>query len=168
MALWPFGRKGDASLSPDVQQIFEKAIRFLDDEAAQNNALPEQFRKILAESISCDRIPNAFGEFGRTLTNPIPVNGPVGQLVYLSRLETPEGGAVAFHRLGAFDKVDAFEVVAENGRYWDVLFLSMYFARKSRQVPSGYRMMTAGRDALSFEVRHNMSMTFQKASTLRH
>lgn len=168
MALWPFGRKEpSASLSPEVQQIFEKALRFLDDETAQNNALPEQFRKVLAVSPSCDRIPNAFGEFGRTLTNPIPVNGPVGQLVYLSRLETPNGSAVAFHRLGAFDKVDAFEVVSENGRHWDVLYLSLYFTRKSTQVPSGYRMMTR-RDALLFEVRHCMSMAFRKASTLRH
>jgi len=143
MALWPFGRKDPSiSLSPEVQPIFEKALRFLDDEAGQNNALPENFRHVLAESPSCDRIPNAFGEFGRTLTNPIPVNGPVGELVYLSRLETSDGSAIAFHRLGAFDKVDAFEAVSEDGRHWDVLYLSLYFARKSKQVPTGYRMMT--------------------------
>src|SRR5271170_4559145 len=88
MALWPFGRKAPSpSLSPEVQRIFEKVHRFLDDEAAQNNALPEDFRRTLAESPSCDRIPNCFGEFGRTPTNPIPVNGPVGELIYLSRLE---------------------------------------------------------------------------------
>jgi hypothetical protein len=143
MTLWPFGRKNQTtSLSPEVQRIFEKALRFLDDEIAQNNALPENFRQVLAESPSCDRIPNAFGEFGRTLTNPIPVNGPVGELVYLSRLETLDGSAIAFHRIGAFDKVDVFEVLSEDGRHWDVLYLSLYFARKSKQVPSGYRMMT--------------------------
>ena len=86
MTLWPFGRKNKTtSFPPEVQRLFKKAIRFLDDEFAQNNALPENFRQVLAESPSCDLIPNAFGEFGRTLTNPIPVNGPVGELVYLSR-----------------------------------------------------------------------------------
>ncbi|MGP8267300.1 MAG: hypothetical protein ACLQOQ_15180 [Beijerinckiaceae bacterium] len=143
MALWPFGRKNPStSLSPEVQRIFEKTRRFLDDEPAQNSALPEHYRQALAENPSCDSVPNAFGEFGRTLTNPIPVNGPVGQLVYLSRLETSDGSAIAFHRLGAFDKVDVFEVVSESGRHWDVLYLSLYFSRKSRHVPSGYRIIT--------------------------
>jgi hypothetical protein len=67
MALFPFGRKDpSASFSPEVQRIFEKIDRFLNDEAAQNNALPEDFRQVLARSPSCDHIPNAFGEFGRT------------------------------------------------------------------------------------------------------
>ena len=143
MALWPFGRKApDTSFPPEVQRIFDKVVRFLDDEAAQNSALPEDFRQVLGGSPSCDYVPNAFGDFGRMLTSPVPVNGPVGELVYLSRLEMADGGAIAFHRLGAFDKVDVFEVVSENGRHWDVLYLSLYFARKSKQVPSGYRMMT--------------------------
>jgi hypothetical protein len=143
MALWPFGRKDPSpSLSPEVQRIFEKVHRFLDDEAAQNNALPEDFRRTLAESPSCDRIPNCFGEFGRTPTNPIPVNGPVGELIYLSRLEMSDGVAFAFHRLGALDGVDVFEVVSEDGRHWDVLYLSLYFPRKSKHAPSGYRIMT--------------------------
>jgi hypothetical protein len=143
MALWPFGRKDPStSLSPEVQRIFEKIHRFLDDEAAQNNALPEDFRRTLAESPSCDRIPKAFGEFGRTPTNPIPVNGPVGELIYLSRLETSNGVAIAFHRLGALDGVDVFEVASEDGRQWDVLYLSLYFPRKSKHVPSGYRLVS--------------------------
>jgi hypothetical protein len=142
MALWPFGRKDPkSSLSPEVRRIFEKAHRLLDDEAAQNEALPEDFRKILAENPDCDRLPNAFGEFGRAPTNPIPVNGPLGEAIYLSRLETSDGNAIAFHRLGAFDNVDVFEVVSENGSHWDVLYLSLYFARKSMEVPSGYRVM---------------------------
>ncbi len=151
MALWPFGRKDPStSLSPEVQRIFEKVHRFLNDEAAQNNALPEDFQRTLAESPSCDRTPNAFGEFGRTPTNPIPVNGPVGELIYLSRLETSDGVPIAFHRLGALDEVDVFEVVSEDGRHWDVLYLSLYFPPKSKHVPSGYRTMTdeARRSAL--------------------
>lgn len=142
MALWPFRpKKETTSLSPEVQKIFEKVIRYLDDELAQNNRLPESFRQVLAKSPSCDRIPTAFGEFGRTLTNPIPVNGPMGELLYLSRLETSYGSAIAFHRLGAFDKVDVFETVSEDGRRWDLLYLSMYFPRKSKEVPYGYRIM---------------------------
>ena len=103
---------------------------------------PKTLDRFSRKAHPCDLIPNAFGEFGRTLTNPIPVNGPVGELVYLSRLETLDGSAIAFHRIGAFDKVDVFEVLSEDGRHWDVLYLSLYFGRKSKHVPSGYRMMT--------------------------
>ncbi len=150
MGWWPFGKNNAAGDLPrEVQQIFDKARRFLDDETAQNNALPEQFHRALSQNPPVDQIKNSFGEFGRTLTNPIPVNGPVGQLVYLSRLETLNGVPIAFHRLGAHDNVDVFEVVSEDGRHWDILYLSLYFLRKSQAVPSGYRSMTdQGRRAL--------------------
>jgi hypothetical protein len=139
---WSFGKKDTrGELSPEIQRIFEKAVRFLDDEVGQNNALPENLRQVLTQNHHCDKIPNGFGEFGRTLTNPVPVNGPMGELVYLSRLETADGVPIAFHRLGAFGNVDIFEIVSENGRYWDVLYVSLYYPRKSRVVPSGYRMM---------------------------
>ena len=70
------------------------------------------------------------------------MNGPVGELLYLSRLETAGGVAIAFHRLGAIDEIDVFEIASEDGRHWDVLYLSLYFPRKSKHVPSGYRIMT--------------------------
>ena len=41
MAMWPFGRKNPStSPSPEVQRIL-KGSSVSDDEAAQNNALPE-------------------------------------------------------------------------------------------------------------------------------
>src|SRR3546814_10801196 len=60
-------------------------------------------------------LPNGSGPFGFTETNPIPVNGPIGQLAYLSRLETQSGQRILFHRLGAIDKVDVFEAVTFDG-----------------------------------------------------
>jgi hypothetical protein len=140
MSWWPFGKKrADAGLSPEVQRIFEKVIRFLDDEAAQNNALPENLRNGLLQNAACDQIPNGFGEFGRTVTNPRPVNGPVGELLYLSRLERYDGVPIAFHRLGAHGNVDIFETVSENGRHWDLICLSLYYPRKSRACPQAIK-----------------------------
>src|SRR3546814_6579765 len=60
-------------------------------------------------------LPNGSGPFGFTETNPIPVNGPIGQLAYLSRLETQSGQRILFHRLAAIDKVDVFEAVTFDG-----------------------------------------------------
>lgn len=150
MSWWPFGKKGSGTgLSPEVERIFEKMSRFLEDETAQNNALPENLRQALMQNPPSDKVANAFGEFGRTLTNPVPVNGPVGELLYLSQLETASGAGIAFHRLGAHNDVDIFEVLSEDGRNWDLLCLSLYYPRKSRTIPAGYRkMVDRGRSSL--------------------
>jgi hypothetical protein len=143
MSWWPFSRKSTiAELSPEVARIFDRVFRLLDDERAQNDALPEPFRRALDQNPPCDQIENAFGEFGRSLTNPIPVNGPVGELVYLSRLQTFDAMPIAFHRLGSQGDIDIFETVSEEGKHWDVLYLSLYYPRKSRAVPMGYRHAT--------------------------
>jgi hypothetical protein len=190
MGWWPFARKSTTEgLSPEVKQIFDRAIQFLDDEAPQNSAMHRQrpdtgsrsdwlgfacqsalpgksadpwrrCRKAvlvfgnrprlrfnpfwgwyeLVLNAPCEQVPNSFGEFGRTTTNPVPVNGPIGELIYLSRLEAIDGSPIAFHRLGAFGDVDIFELVLQGGRGWDLLYLSMYYSRKSSAAPRGYRM----------------------------
>src|SRR3546814_13912845 len=75
-------------------------------------------------------LPNGSGPFGFTETNPIPVNGPIGQLAYLSRLETQSGQRILFHRLGAIDKVDVFEAVTFDGSGWFIFFVDLYHPRR--------------------------------------
>lgn len=87
--------------------------------------------------IECDELPNTTGEFGRTVTNPIPVNGPIGEIKYLNRLNTEDGG-ILFHRLGAINSIDIFETVSVNGKYWNILYLDMYHPRRSTKVPNGF------------------------------
>ena len=70
---------------------------------------------------------------------PIPVNGPIGQLAYLSRLETQSGQRILFHRLGAIGTVDVFEAVSFNGSRWFILFVDLYHPRRSRLTPDGFR-----------------------------
>jgi hypothetical protein len=86
-----------------------------------------------------DRDPKGTGPFGLVETNPIPANGPIGQLAYLSKLETTTGQRVLFHRLGSLGTIDAFEVVSFDGREWFILFLDMYHPRKSRLAPDRLR-----------------------------
>jgi hypothetical protein len=64
----------------------EKLIRFFEDESLQNDRAPKAGREKIIGGTSVDEIPGAFGEFGLTLTNPIPVNGAIGEVVYLSLL----------------------------------------------------------------------------------
>ena len=92
-------RKHSPDPPPEVVKIFEKIERFLTDDEAQNAALPEPMRKVIEAAPAVDELPGAKGEFGRCVTNPVPVNGPVGELTYLSRLVTPSGAGLFGHRL---------------------------------------------------------------------
>lgn len=85
------------------------------------------------------------GEFGRSLQNPIPVNGPIGEMLYLSNLRAPDRTPIMFHRIGSKNRADAFETVTLDGRVWDIMFLDLYHPRKSRRAPAGY-LIAEGKD----------------------
>ena len=86
-----------------------------------------------------DKDPNGTGPFGLSEKNPIPVNGPIGQLAYLSRLETNKGERLFFHRVGAVNTIDVFEAVTFSGSEWFILFTDLYHPRRSRATPDGFR-----------------------------
>ncbi len=119
--------------------IFEKLHFLLTNEKAQVAHLPEPMRSQILGGAACDKIPGAKGEFGRDLDNPIPVNGPLGELIYLSNLlnETSRQ-PILFHRLGSAGRIDIFETVTTDGERWDILFFDLYHPTKSRLTPSGY------------------------------
>ena len=137
-------RKHRANLSPEIVRIFERIEHFLIDDDAQNAALPQSVRKVIEAGPAVSEICGATGEFGRCVTNPIPVNGPVGELAYLSRLVTPSGAGLFGHRRGRIEMVDAYETVSTDGKTWDVFYLNFYHPRKSRKAPAGYRLSRAG------------------------
>lgn len=129
-----FGKAKDDPLKDAMQAIF----RLIDDEEHQNSILPEPVAHAIKGGIACDVIPGATGAFGLEPSNPIPVNGAIGELAYLSRLETSQGERLLFHRIGAIGKVDVFEGVTYSGSAWFVFFVDMYHPRRSRQAPHGF------------------------------
>jgi len=125
--------KEDKALREAVGHIH----RILDDEKFQLELVHPAMRSMLESAPAYDKDPNGTGPFGFTETNPIPVNGPIGQLAYLSKLETQSGHRILFHRLGAIGKVDVFEAVSFNGAEWFILFVDLYHPRRSRLTPDG-------------------------------
>jgi hypothetical protein len=128
--------------SPKITAFFKKLHRLMDNEKAQIERLPEPLRSEVRSGADCDEIAGAFGEFGRDPRNPIPVNGPLGGIIYLSNLRTAASQQIMFHRLGSVGKVDIYETVSLDGTTWDLLFLQLYHPRKSRRPPSGYRIVS--------------------------
>ncbi len=163
----------ESFLSPEVEAIFKKFSGLLENDREQNDTLPEPHRSQIKHGPNCDELPNAHGEFGRSPSNPIPTNGPLGEVIYLSRLRTKParrwwrlgsrgpGSPIMFHRLGSQDgsigSVDAYEVLSLDGNVRETLYLSMYHPRKSKKVPNGYTYATKlDPDNIIYGVNHTV------------
>lgn len=129
------------------------ALELLNSVKLQNriiDSMPQMPEELMAdyekERLSMgevDEWTNASGEFGRTATNPILVNETWGEIAYLSRLVHEEDDQrMIFHRLGStFDGIDIFELVSENGKFYDVLYVDMYHRHCSKKAPYGYHLL---------------------------
>lgn len=129
------GNKEDKAL----REAFEQIRRILEDEKFQLDMVHPVMKEMIESRPAYDKDPNGTGPFGFTETNPIPVNGPIGQLAYLSKLETDKGERILFHRIGAVDTIDVFEAVTFSGSEWFILFVDLYHPRRSRPTPDGFR-----------------------------
>ena len=139
--LWPLALQTPPQprLIDALNDIKKRVNELIDDENVQNDLSPS-FAESVKGAPALDRIPGGSGDFGLRVTNPIPVNGPVGECAYLSRLETLSGERLLFHRLGADNGIDVFEAVTFSGLSWHILFLDMYHPRRSRLAPKGFRL----------------------------
>jgi hypothetical protein len=138
-----FGRGAKPSksdLPTEMEAVFEKIRNFIMNEATQNNGYPPELQQMMTVGGAIDEIAGAVGEFGRDIRNPIPVNGPIGELVYISMIALPGGCAIMGHRLGSINKLDVFETMSLDGSMWDILFFDMYHTRKSKRLPIGYQV----------------------------
>lgn len=129
------GKKEDKAL----REAFEKIRRILEDEQFQLDMIHPAMKSMIETCPAYDKDPNGTGPFGFSETNPIPVNGPIGQLAYLSKLETAKGERILFHRIGAVNTIDVFEAVTFSGSEWFILFVDLYHPRRSRMTPEGFR-----------------------------
>jgi len=138
------GRPKGARLDPQLTRIFQETERLLEDDDAQLELLHPELREALKRAPYYNKDPNGTGPFGLCKTNPIPVNGPIGELAYLSRLLTIGGERLLFHRLGSIDEIDVYEAVTFSGGQWFIFFLDMYHPRKSTLAPKGFKLSRAG------------------------
>jgi hypothetical protein len=134
-----------------LSKIFSK--KFQDEALDDQRKEVEDERKELEEGTGlkmselkegCDQILGANGEFGHDIRNPIPVNGIRGGIKYLNRLRCQCGAGLIFHRPGSKESenndgnTDIFETVCVEGKHWDILYLNIYYLRRSVFLPKGY------------------------------
>lgn len=122
-----------------LKEVLEHIRRILEDEEFQVECIHPSMRDIIKSKPAYDVDPDGTGPFGYVVTNPIPTNGPIGELSYLSSLETLNGERIIFHRLGAINTIDAFEAVTFSGSEWFIFFVDYYHPKKSKLSPEGFR-----------------------------
>jgi hypothetical protein len=108
-----------------------------------------EFMQQIAQGEPCEQLPGGHGPFG-TAGNPIPVDGPLGEIKYLARLRSQTGRPLLFHRVGnsasevTNHTLDIYEVVAADGTQWTTLFMDLYHPRASSLAPPGFTLRTGG------------------------
>lgn len=120
---------------------FQFAMNYVDNEAFQNSTLWPLLQQQVLSGIDADYLKADDETFGLTVDNPVPVNGPIGQQTYLSRLRTPEGQGFVFHRLGSEGLVDLYEAISFDGLHELEIFMDMYHPRRSRLPIPGYFLL---------------------------
>jgi hypothetical protein len=143
-------KKPASDLPPEIKNIFEKITKMMEDEELQNSTYPLQIKSQIVDGLDVDELTNTNGEFGRSEKNPIPVNGPIGELIYLSSLKTQDDQRILYHRIGSINNIDVYETVSIDGTKWDILYFSLYHPRKSRKPPSKYTIATIREQPLLF------------------
>lgn len=95
--------------------------------------------------IKYDEIPGGYGDFGITITNPVPANGIPSSDKYLSRLVTSDGLKIKWHRLGSGgadnidNPIDIYNISDENGKARETIYISPYHPSTSNKAPKGYK-----------------------------
>lgn len=151
-----FGNSEEEKQKKALQDAFAMVRKVIEDEEFQLSLSPG-LAEMLKTAPAVDENPGSTGSFGFIETNPIPVNGAIGEIAYLSKLQTLSGERVIFHRLGAIKTVDVFEAVTFSGSEWFIFFLDLYHPRKSRKAPDGFKFT---KDLAQFSGFHKFCADF--------
>ena len=121
----------DNTLKEDDLDQIKKELETLDDIQG----------KIRNDSI--DTVTAAFGEFGYDRTNPIPVNDPSGERLYIESLQCECGVPFLYQRIGSVGIgpdghfLDLYTLIYKNFKHKIELFFDMYHGTQSQLIPKG-------------------------------
>lgn len=103
--------------------------------------LNPMFGSIALEEVG-DLLPGGYGPIG-SITNPIPVNGIIGEKIYLNQLRSPNDEGYCYHRPGSrkvdisANPIDGFELFSLDGQDRRTVWLSPYHPYRSTLAPEG-------------------------------
>ena len=94
-----------------------------------------------------DEIPGGFGNFGYSITNPIPTKGINGSHVYLRKLKfLATGKEIKWGREGSYssdnieNKIDKYKLFDISGDCIATIYISPYHRKNSSKAPEGFKL----------------------------
>ena len=138
--------KGSPSSDLSIRGVFEKMSILLHSEEVQNNHLDAALRVMLKVN---ERSTEVAPDYGLLPSNPIRVNGPLGEQLYIAMLRGLDGQSVIGHRLGSVDHLDVYEVATTDFSQWAVLIFDMYYLSKDLLAPQGFVINELGTRTLT-------------------
>lgn len=115
------------------------------------SGLPKEFADMLLSEIkgnpqacSLDEIPQGFGNFGLSETNPVPVYGVPSNEIYLSRLRRKNGETFRWRRIKSKEvhnitkPIDEYELFDVKGNTIGHLYICPYHWKISNKAPEGF------------------------------
>ncbi|MEM6988388.1 MAG: hypothetical protein AAF499_17875 [Pseudomonadota bacterium] len=134
-------RAAEAKLDQDVETV----SRLLDDPDYQLSLMPRAIVDQARRNGHAGEIPNAAGSFALVPSNPVPVNGTVGAMAWLSRLQTRHGESLVFHRLGILGDLEVYETLSLQRQQWAMFFFDPRYLSASTRAPNGYQLLSSSR-----------------------
>lgn len=90
------------------------------------------------------RIKDAYGQYGITLTNPVPIKGVNASYAFLDDLLTLQGEPIQYKRLGAYNSpivkelVDGYAISTKSGKPLCTIYICGYCNIENPEAPVGF------------------------------
>jgi len=103
-------------------------------------------QELCVDGTDQDVVPDGYGEFGYSQTNPIPVNTITGSIAYLALLRTLNDEKVQYERVASTSStningmIDIYDISINNENI-TTLFISPYNKKNSKKAPKGFRLL---------------------------
>lgn len=100
------------------------------------------------DAVDSDVLPNGYGSFGLSVTNPIPTHSAKGSNDYISKLRTIEGRPVVADRIGSTSApvnvtkamIDIYGLNVD-GQNIATIYICPYHKANSSKAPEGFTLL---------------------------
>lgn len=138
-------RMGNRLTDSEIKLIYDFAIEH-NEKLSTTMGILNLMDGLCDKGPEIDMFPEGYGEFGKVVTNPIPVRGVYGAELYLKSLRIDDGTPVKWEREGAHHAenithiIDKYNISNAAGQFICSLFICPYCKKNSSYVPRGFNI----------------------------
>mgnify|MGYP003386793277 CR=1 FL=1 len=120
------------NVTPEARKVYEDLLK----------GVSKLNRNEIEAAVDADELPNGYGAYGTTITNPVLTISVGGSTDYLNRLRF-NGRAITYHRSGYQSSnvtpgmTDIYQIACD-GESLGAIYISPYHKRNSQKAPQGF------------------------------